>query len=69
MTMIVCARALQGLGGGGLLPISQAVLLESFPKEQRGKSMAVFGLVIVVAPILGPVVGGWITDNFEIENL
>ena len=65
MTMIVCARALQGLGGGGLLPISQSVLLESFPKEQRGKSMAVFGLVIVVAPILGPVVGGWITDNFD----
>lgn len=65
MTMIVCARALQGLGGGGLLPISQAVLLESFPKEKRGKSMAVFGLVIVVAPILGPVVGGWITDNFD----
>ena len=65
MTMIVCARALQGLGGGGLLPIAQAVLLESFPKEQRGKSMAVFGLVIVVAPILGPVIGGWITDNFD----
>ena len=65
MTMIVCARALQGLGGGGLLPISQSVLLESFPKEQRGKSMAVFGLVIVVAPILGPVIGGWITDNFD----
>ena len=67
MTMIVCARALQGLGGGGLLPISQAVLLESFPKEQRGKSMAVFGLVVVVAPILGPVLGGWITDNFDCQ--
>ena len=65
MTMIVCARALQGLGGGGLLPIAQAVLLESFPKEKRGKSMAAFGLVIVVAPILGPVIGGWITDNFD----
>ncbi|MBQ7449847.1 DHA2 family efflux MFS transporter permease subunit [bacterium] len=65
MTMIVCARALQGLGGGGLLPISQAVLLESFPKEKRGKSMAVFGMVVVVAPIIGPVLGGWITDNFD----
>ena len=65
MGMIVCARALQGLGGGGLLPISQAVLLESFPKEQRGKSMAVFGMVVVVAPIIGPVLGGWITDNFN----
>ena len=65
MTMIVCARALQGLGGGGLLPIAQAVLLECFTKEERGKSMAVFGLVIVVAPIIGPVLGGWITDNFD----
>ena len=65
MGMMVAARALQGLGGGGLLPIAQAVLLESFPKEQRGKSMAVFGLVIVVAPIIGPVLGGWITDNFD----
>lgn len=65
MGMMVAARALQGLGGGGLLPISQAVLLESFPKEERGKSMAVFGLVVVVAPIIGPVLGGWITDNFN----
>ena len=65
MSMIVFARALQGLGGGGLLPVSQAVLLESFPKEERGKSMAVFGMVVVVAPIIGPVLGGWITDNFN----
>ena len=65
MSMIVVARALQGIGGGGLLPICQSILLESFPKEQRGKSMAVFGLVVVVAPIIGPVLGGWITDNFD----
>ena len=65
MSMIVVSRALQGLGGGGLLPISQAVLLESFPKEKRGQSMAVFGLIIVLAPIIGPVLGGWITDNFN----
>lgn len=65
MTMIVIARAIQGLGGGALLPISQSVLLETFPKEERGKAMAAFGLVIIVAPIIGPVLGGWITDNFD----
>ena len=60
--MIIFARIMQGLGGGGLLPVSQAVLLEGFPKDQRGKAMATFGLVVVVAPIIGPVIGGWITD-------
>lgn len=60
--MIIFARIMQGLGGGGLLPVSQAVLLEGFPKEERGKAMATFGLVVVIAPIIGPVLGGWITD-------
>ena len=63
--MIIFARIMQGLGGGGLLPVSQAVLLEGFPKEQRGKAMATFGLVVVVAPIIGPVLGGWITDSWN----
>lgn len=63
--MMVGARILQGIGGGGLLPISQAVLLEAFPKEKRGEAMAVFGLVVVMAPIIGPVIGGWITDNYS----
>ncbi|MBO5948435.1 DHA2 family efflux MFS transporter permease subunit [bacterium] len=62
---MIIARIIQGFGGGGLLPVSQAVLLESFPKEERGKSMAVFGLVVVLAPIIGPVLGGWLTDNFH----
>lgn len=63
--MIIFARIMQGLGGGGLLPVSQAVLLEGFPKDQRGKAMATFGLVVVVAPIIGPVIGGWITDSWN----
>ena len=62
--MIILARILQGFGGGGLLPVSQAVLLESFKPKERGQAMAVFGLVVVVAPIIGPVLGGWITDNY-----
>ena len=63
--MILIARILQGLGGGGLLPVAQADLLEGFPPEDRGKAMATFGLVVVVAPIIGPVLGGWITDNWN----
>jgi len=56
---------LQGIGGGALVPVSQAVLLESFPVEKRGMAMATFGMGVVVAPILGPTLGGWITDNFS----
>ena len=60
---LIVARVLQGAGGGALQPISQAILLESFPPERRGAAMAVFGLGVVAAPILGPTLGGWITDN------
>lgn len=63
--MIVIARALQGLGGGCLMPMAQAINMESFTGEARNKAMAVFGLVVVVAPILGPVLGGWITENWS----
>ncbi|MBF0532872.1 MAG: DHA2 family efflux MFS transporter permease subunit [Candidatus Omnitrophica bacterium] len=62
---LIFARVLQGAGGGGLQPISQAILLESFPKERRGMAMAVFALGAIIAPIIGPVIGGWITDNFS----
>jgi DHA2 family multidrug resistance protein len=61
--LIVC-RVIQGACGGGLQPISQAVLLESFPPEDRGKAMGFWGLGIVVAPLLGPVLGGWLTDSY-----
>lgn len=65
LEQMIFARILQGIGGGGLLPISQAILLENFKPQERGKAMAMFGLVIVLAPILGPVLGGWITDNWS----
>ena len=63
--LLVFARVVQGAGGGALVPISQAVLLESFPVEKRGLAMAVFAMGVVVAPIIGPTIGGWITDNFS----
>ena len=62
---LIFARVLQGAGGGALQPISQAVLLESFPPAKRGAGMAVFAMGVVVAPILGPTLGGWITDNYS----
>ena len=62
---LVLARILQGASGGALQPISQAVLLESFPPAKRGQAMAVFAMGVVVAPIVGPTLGGWITDNFS----
>jgi DHA2 family multidrug resistance protein len=65
LTMLVVFRLLQGLTGGVLQPMSQAIMLEAFPVEQRGKGMAFWALGIVVAPILGPVLGGWLTDNFS----
>jgi DHA2 family multidrug resistance protein len=58
-------RIIQGACGGGLQPLSQAVLLESFPAEKRGQAMAFWALGIVVAPMLGPVLGGWLTDNYS----
>ncbi len=65
MPLLVAARVLQGLGGGAMQPLSQAILLESFPPTQRGTATALFGLGIVVAPIIGPTLGGWLTDQFS----
>ncbi len=65
MPMLICARILQGVGGGGMQPIAQAILLESFPRGQHGKAMAVYGTGIVVAPVIGPTLGGWITDSYS----
>jgi DHA2 family multidrug resistance protein len=62
--LVVC-RVIQGACGGSLQPISQAVLLESFPPQDRGKAMGFWGLGIVVAPLLGPVLGGWLTDSYS----
>jgi len=64
LTLLVLFRTLQGLGGGGMQPLSQSILLESFPKKEYGMAMAIFSMGIVVAPIVGPILGGWITDNW-----
>ncbi len=61
--MIVLFRILQGMSGGALQPISQAILLESFPPAERGMAMAFWGIGIVTAPVIAPLLGGWITDN------
>ncbi len=61
---IILFRTLQGAGGGGLQPMSQAILADTFPPQQRGLAFAVFGVTAVVAPTIGPTLGGWITDNY-----
>jgi len=65
LASLVIFRIIQGATGGALQPLSQAVLLESFKPEDRGRAMGFWGLGVVVAPILGPVVGGWLTENYS----
>jgi DHA2 family multidrug resistance protein len=62
---IILFRALQGAGGGGLQPMAQAILADTFPPQLRGLAFAVFGVTAVVAPTIGPTLGGWITDNYS----
>jgi DHA2 family multidrug resistance protein len=62
---LIFFRVLQGAGGGALQPISQAILLETFPPHQHGMAMAIFGIGIMFGPIIGPLMGGWITDNWS----
>jgi DHA2 family multidrug resistance protein len=65
LAFILIARVIQGAGGGALQPLSQAILLESFPPAKRGAAMAVFAFGVVVAPVLGPTLGGWLTDSYS----
>jgi DHA2 family multidrug resistance protein len=65
LPLLVIARILQGAGGGGLAPSEQAILADTFPIEKRGQAFAVYGMAVVVAPAIGPTLGGWITDNFS----
>src|SRR6202163_2008992 len=62
--MLIFFRILQGAGGGGLQPSEQAILADTFPPAKRGMAFAVYGLAVVLAPAIGPTLGGWITDNF-----
>jgi MFS transporter, DHA2 family, multidrug resistance protein len=58
-------RVLQGLGGGGMVPVSQSILADAFPPEKRGQGFSLFGIAVVVAPVIGPTLGGWLSDNFS----
>jgi len=62
---LIFFRIIQGLSGGSLQPISQAILLETFPRHQHGTAMAIFGIGIMIGPVVGPLLGGWITDNWS----
>ncbi|HEY9154383.1 MAG TPA: DHA2 family efflux MFS transporter permease subunit, partial [Opitutaceae bacterium] len=62
---LIFFRVLQGLGGGGLAPSEQSILADTFPPQQRGQAFALYGIAVVVAPTLGPTLGGWITDNYN----
>jgi MFS transporter, DHA2 family, multidrug resistance protein len=65
LIMLIAARVLQGLAGGGLQPSSQGVLLDVFPPERQGTAMTMFGIAALLAPVVGPTLGGYITDNYE----
>ena len=65
LTWLIVFRVMQGFAGGGLQPSEQAILVDSFPKEKLGMGMALYGFAVVTAPVIGPTLGGWITDNFS----
>jgi len=65
LTMLLVFRVLQGAGGGGLQPMAQAIMADSFEPQKRGQAFALYGLVAVLAPSIGPTLGGWITDNYS----
>ena len=62
---IIIFRVLQGAGGGGLQPMAQAILADSFPADKRALAFALYGVTVIVAPTIGPTLGGWITDNYS----
>src|SRR5262250_591821 len=65
LNALLLFRILQGLGGGGMVPVAQSILADSFPPAKRGQAFAVFGVAVVVAPVVGPTLGGWISDNWS----
>ena len=64
LSVLIAARVLQGLAGGGLQPSSQAILLDAFPPEKQGSAMTIFAIAALLAPVVGPTLGGYITDNY-----
>src|SRR5580693_9472901 len=67
--LLVFFRVLQGAGGGGLAPSEQAILADTFPADQRGVGFAVYGMAVVIAPAIGPTIGGWITDDCRTHRI
>jgi DHA2 family multidrug resistance protein len=65
LPLLIIARIMQGLGGGGLAPSEQAILADTFPVSKRGQAFALYGMAVVVAPAIGPTLGGWLTDNYN----
>ena len=65
LPLLLVFRALQGIGGGGLQPMAQAILNDTFPPQQRGSAFALYGITAILAPTVGPMLGGWITDNYS----
>src|ERR1700716_2231475 len=63
--LLIFFRVLQGIGGGGLAPVEQAILVDTFPPAKRATAFALYTVAIVTAPAIGPVLGGWITDNYN----
>src|SRR4029079_16222324 len=64
LVALIASRVLQGLAGGGLQPSSQGVLLDAFPREKQGAAQTLFGIAALLAPVVGPTLGGYITDNY-----
>jgi MFS transporter, DHA2 family, multidrug resistance protein len=64
LNSLLLFRILQGLAGGGMVPVSQSILADAFPPHKRGQAFALFGVAVVVAPVVGPTLGGWLADNF-----
>src|ERR1700743_3281897 len=65
LNALLMFRILQGLGGGGMVPVAQSILADAFPPAKRGQAFAVFGVAVVVAPVVGPTLGGWLSDNIS----
>src|SRR6201984_1793560 len=65
LNALLLFRILQGVGGGGMVPAAQSILADSFPPAKRGQAFAVFGVAVVVAPVVGPTLGGWLSDNIS----
>src|SRR5579863_2282221 len=65
LNALLLFRIMQGVGGGGMVPVAQSILADAFPPSKRGQAFAVFGVAVVVAPVVGPTLGGWLSDNFS----